>query len=162
MKRQRLPRGLRTRLLLALLLTSLITLGVAATVLLSPLSERLREQSASNLRGAVLASRPEFEKAVRERQFAVPSEQLRQRTDGRVLVDDLVPYDFAYDTSTGASTRGATLVALRTLRTQTTTTDVQGDVVRIGIRLFGPKRARGRAGRRTPADRGHHRCPTGA
>jgi signal transduction histidine kinase len=136
-RRRRLPRGLRIRLLLALLLTSLATLGVAATVLLRPLPDRLREQSAANLRGAVLASRPEFEKAIREGEFAVPSEELRQRTDGRVLVDDLVPYEWEYDTSTGASTRGATLVALRTLRTQTTTTDIQGDIVRIGIRLFG-------------------------
>jgi signal transduction histidine kinase len=139
MTRRRRRRGLRIQLLLALLLTSLATLSVAATVLLSPLPDRLREQSANNLRAAVLASRPEFEHAVRDGQFAVPSEELRQRTDGRVLVDDLVPGEFEYDTSTDASTRGASLVALRTLRTQTTTTLIDGDVVRIGIRLFGAK-----------------------
>jgi signal transduction histidine kinase len=139
MTRRRRRRGLRIQLLLALLLTSLATLSVAATVLLSPLSDRLREQSAANLRAAVLASRPEFERAVADGEYAVPSEELRQRTDGRVLVDDLVPGDFSYDTNLSASTRGASLVALRTLRTQQTTTLIEGDVVRIGIRLFGEK-----------------------
>jgi len=140
MKRRTRRRGLRIQLLLALLLTSLATLSVAATVLLSPLPDRLREQSANNLRAAVLASRPEFEQAVEDQQYAVPSEELRQRTDARVIVDDLGPaYDFEYDTNPGASKRGVTLVALRTLRTQTTTTTIEGDVVRIGIRLFGAK-----------------------
>src|SRR3954454_19853588 len=112
--------GLRVRFLLALVVTSLITLGVAATVLLSPLPKQLRERSAVNLRGAVLASRPEFEKALAstddgDRQLSSVAEELRQRTDGRVLVQDLVPTDFTYDTSVGASTRGALLVALRAL-----------------------------------------------
>jgi signal transduction histidine kinase len=142
--RRRLPRGLRPRLLVALLLTSAVTLGVAATVLLSPLPDRLRAQSATNLRAAVTASRESFEQALREEPkdaFAVQrvAEELRQRTDGRVLVHRILPGDFEYDTNTGASRRGATLVALRTLRTQTTTTAVVGDDVRIGVRLFGDK-----------------------
>ena len=127
--RSRLPGGLRTRLLLALLLTSLATLGVAATVLLlRPLPERLREQSAVNLRAAVLASRPALEDAVRRRiedEFAIPSaaEELRQRTDGRVVVEDpVLPGEVLYDTSDDASTRGVTVVALQTLRTGATTT----------------------------------------
>jgi signal transduction histidine kinase len=145
MRRPLGPGGLRTRLLLALLLTSAVTLAVAATVLLSPLSDRLREQSAQNLRAAVLASRPEFERALRrlpEDPFALRgvAEELRQRTDGRVLVQGVLPGDFAYNTNTGASTRGALLVALRTQRTQTTTTDVQGDDVRIAVRLFDPEK----------------------
>ena len=142
--RRRLPRGLRPRLLLALLLTSAVTLGIAATVLLSPLPDRLREQSATNQRVAVAASRERFEKALRDLgddPLAVQqaAEELRQRTDGRVLVVDPVqPTSLPiYDTSTGASRRGATLVALRTLRTLTTTTEIQGDDVRIGVRLFG-------------------------
>ena len=143
MRARRLPRGLRTRLLLALLLTSLVTLAVAATVLLSPFPDRLRQQSAVNLRAAVLASRPQVEDAVSKRfddQFLIRSvaEELRQRTDGRVVViGPILPDDVIYDTSTGASRGGATFVALRTLRTGTTTTDVRGDVVRIGVRLFG-------------------------
>jgi signal transduction histidine kinase len=144
MRTGRLPRGLRTRLLLAMLLTSFVTLCVAATVLVSPFPDRLRQQSAINLRAAVLASRPAVEKAVRQRlddPFAMRSvsEELRQRTDGRVVVlGPARPDDVIYDTSTDAGTAGATLVALRTLRTGTTTTDVRGDVVRIGVRLFSP------------------------
>ena len=145
MLRSRLPGGLRTRLLLALLFTSLATLGVAATVLvLRPLPDRLREQSAVNLRAAVLASRPAVEDAVKRRledEFAIRSvaEELRQRTDGRVVVEHpILPGDVLYDTSTDASTRGVTIVALRTLRTGATTTQIVGDVVRIGVRLFGP------------------------
>jgi signal transduction histidine kinase len=142
---RRLPRGLRPRLLLALLLTSLVTLAVSSTVLLSPFPDRLRQQSAVNLRAAVLASRPPVEDAVDKRfedQFQIRSvaEELRQRTDGRVVVfGPIRADDVVYDTSTGAGRGGATLVALRTLRTGITTTDVQGDVVRIGVRLFGER-----------------------
>src|SRR5580765_7200194 len=114
MRRRQLPRGLRTRLLLALLLTSLATLAVAATVLLSPLPNRLREQSAVNLRGAVAASREGVENAVKAEakgdQFALQgrAEELRQRTDGRVLfMGPSLPGDVIYDTSTGAPTSGA-------------------------------------------------------
>ena len=142
MRRRRLPTGLRVRLLLALLLSSLATLSVAATVLLSPLPDRLREQSAANLRGAVEASRESFQAALAENEFAVArtAEELRQRTDGRVLVvGPILPDDFRYDTNLGASRLAASRISLRTLRTQSTTTDVTGDVVRIGVRLFGDK-----------------------
>jgi len=143
--RRRLPRGLRPRLLLALLFTSLVTLSIAATVLLSPLPDRLREQSATNLRAAVLATRPAVEKAIHDLaddEFALQqvSEELRQRTDGRVILfGPVLPGDVLYDTSTGASIRGATLTSLHTQRTGTTTTNINGDVVRIGVRLFSEK-----------------------
>jgi signal transduction histidine kinase len=143
--RRRLPRGLRPRLLLALLLTSAVTLGIAATVLLSPLPDRLREQSATNLRAAVLATRPAVEDALREApedQFALQgiAEELRQRTDGRVILfGPVLSDDVLYDTSTGASVRGATLTSLQTQRTGSTTTSITGDVVRIGVRLFSDK-----------------------
>jgi signal transduction histidine kinase len=143
--RRQLPRGLRVRLLLALLLTSAVTLGIAATVLLSPLPDRLREQSATNLRAAVLASRPAVEDALHdsaEDEFALQrvAEELRQRTDGRVLLlGPVLPADVLYDTSTGASTRGAVLTSLHTQRTGSTITAIQGDVVRIGVRLFSDK-----------------------
>jgi signal transduction histidine kinase len=149
MRRGRLPAGLRTRLLLALLLTSLATLGVAATVLLSPLPDRLRQQSAINLRGAVTASREGVENALHDQPkdpFALQraAEELRQRTDGRVLVTGAVlPGDVTYDTNPGASMRGATLAQLHTLRTGTTTTEIEGDVVRIGMRLFAGNRVIG-------------------
>ena len=44
--RRRLPAGLRWRLLLALLATSAVTLGVTALVVLPPMQDRLRTQSA--------------------------------------------------------------------------------------------------------------------
>ena len=143
--RRRLPRGLRPRLLLALLLTSAVTLGIAATVLLSPLPDRLREQSATNLRAAVLATRPAVEDAIREsaeNEFALQgvAEELRQRTDGRVIIlGPVLPGEVLYDTNTGASVRGATLTSLHTQRTGATTTSITGDVVRIGVRLFSDK-----------------------
>jgi signal transduction histidine kinase len=52
--------GLRPRLLAALLLTSAVTLGVAALALLSPLEQRLREDGESTVITAIGASRPEF------------------------------------------------------------------------------------------------------
>src|SRR5215208_1201658 len=143
--RRRLPRGLRPRLLLALLLTSAVTLGIAATVLLSPLPDRLREQSATNLRAAVLASRPAVEDALHnsaQDEIALQrvAEELRQRTDGRVpLLGPVLPGDVLYDTSTDASSLGAVLTSLHTLRTGSTITAIQGDVVRIGVRLFSDK-----------------------
>jgi signal transduction histidine kinase len=143
MQRRRLPRGLRTRLLLAMLLTSMATLGVAATVLLlRPLPEHLRESSAVNLRGAVLASREGVERAMQAKpgdDFAIQraAEELRQRTDGRVIVaGPSLAGDILYDTSLDASTRGGTLVQLQTLRTGSPTTSIAGDIVRIGVRLF--------------------------
>ena len=62
--RLRLWGGLRGRLLLALVLTSMVTLGAAAAVVLSPLQQRLRDQSIESLRAAVLAARPRFEDAL--------------------------------------------------------------------------------------------------
>jgi signal transduction histidine kinase len=114
-------------------------------VLLSPLPDRLREQSATNLRAAVLATRPAVEDAIREsseNEFALQgvAEELRQRTDGRVIIlGPVLPGEVLYDTSTGASVRGATLTSLHTQRTGATTTSITGDVVRIGVRLFSDK-----------------------
>jgi signal transduction histidine kinase len=98
------------------------------------------------MRVAVTASREGFERALRDEAkdpFAVQraAEDLRQRTDGRVLVlNAITPAGLpTYDTSIGAGRRIATLVGLHSLRTRTTTTDIRGDDVRIGMRLFGPK-----------------------
>ena len=151
--RRRLPRGLRPRLLLALLLTSAVTLGVAATVLLSPLPDRLREQSAHEparrpcwpprrrLRGRRCATQPEGpvrRPARRPRSCAsAPTAACSCSTPvaaGRRAV---------YDTSTGASVRGAalTLVALHTparpaRRPRPTS---RATSCAIGVRLFGDK-----------------------
>jgi signal transduction histidine kinase len=146
MMQRRLPGGLRPRLLLAFILTSAATLGVAATVLLSPLQDRLRQQSAVNLRGAVQDSVTSFQTALDQRDenpFAVQTAAvvLRQRTNGRVLVDDQTCCTWLYDTDNGADAptsraRSATLVAFRALREQRTVTQIEGDIVRVGARLF--------------------------
>ena len=51
--RRRLPAGLRFRLLIALLATSVVTLGVAALVVLPPLQDRLRDQTVETVEDAV-------------------------------------------------------------------------------------------------------------
>jgi signal transduction histidine kinase len=145
--------GLRRRLLLALLLTSAVSLSVAAAVLLNPLPERLREQSAENLRADVLGSRPDVERSLHRYlndrgelfRLRTATLNLRQRTDARVLVGDTalfpaavdaLPPGFLSDTDEEVSANGAVRVALRTLREEITVVEVQGDQVRVGVRLF--------------------------
>src|SRR5262249_42607343 len=101
-------RGLRGRLLLALVATSAVTLAVAAAVTLSPLQQRLREQSESSLQNAVESSRTGFERVIEDNPlkrnatssetegvltqrayaFYAPASDIRSRTDARVLVLD--------------------------------------------------------------------------
>jgi signal transduction histidine kinase len=56
----------RARLLLALVATSAVTLLAAAAALLSPLQDRLREQSRDSLRTAVLSARGQLDDALRD------------------------------------------------------------------------------------------------
>jgi signal transduction histidine kinase len=58
--------GLRPRLLGALLLSSAVTLAVAALALLSPLEQRLRQDGESTVVAALNASHPEFGEITRE------------------------------------------------------------------------------------------------
>ena len=114
--RRRLPGGLRWRLLLALLATSAVTLGVTALVVLPPMQDRLRTQSAEDLENAVEASRSSFQAVFTEldkkpvpsqydtaeftlwqdryeNDLRVPSNDFTRQTDARVLVldDTLMP-----------------------------------------------------------------------
>ena len=98
--RRRFRLGLRPRLVLALVLTSAVTLGTAALALFSPLQDQLRDQSESSLRASVLTARPGFEEALRQMrggdvsEIAVLASRLGQRTSSRILVtDDLYPYN---------------------------------------------------------------------
>lgn len=52
--------GLRSRLLAAMILTSVVTLGVAALALLSPLEQRLRQDGESTVLAAAASSRGEY------------------------------------------------------------------------------------------------------
>ena len=58
--------GLRPRLLGALLLTSIVTLAVAALALLSPLEQRLRQDGESTVITALNAAHTEFSEVTRE------------------------------------------------------------------------------------------------
>jgi signal transduction histidine kinase len=144
--------GLRGRLLLALVLTSTVTLAAAAAVVLSPLQQRLRDQSIESLRAAVLAARPRFEDALGhrrslDREIALGGEafELSDQTAGRVLVTDLAltpadpeetPPGFLADSESGPPPRQAFLAAVRTLNRQQTVLDVRGDDVAIGVPLY--------------------------
>src|ERR1700750_1403601 len=104
------PRGLRGRVLAAFVITSALTLVVAAAVLYGPLQSKLRDQSVENLRDAVLNSRTGVTNALgnriappkhgttsdpdtrpgwdlRRRRIGDAALALRQRIDARVLVD---------------------------------------------------------------------------
>ena len=112
---RRALRGLRGRLLLAFVFTSAVTLAVAAAITLSPLQERLREESATALQDAAEDMRPEFNTALAKAganeakepedyaergprscatsaraTWSAPRFDLRERTGGaRVLVADM-------------------------------------------------------------------------
>ena len=108
--RRRLPAGLRWRLLLALVATSAVTLGATALVVLPPLQDRLRSQSADSLETQVVAARPKFQDGVRAaRREARADQRLPDRAGRRSrpssaarrtraswsLNDDLMPGDRA-------------------------------------------------------------------
>ncbi|MEA2390305.1 MAG: hypothetical protein QOK31_414 [Solirubrobacteraceae bacterium] len=75
--------GLRARIVGALLLTSVATLGVAALGLLSPLERRLRAREVAALVSTSLAARPSFSSLGR---IDAPARALARRTGGRVAV----------------------------------------------------------------------------
>jgi signal transduction histidine kinase len=158
---RRMLGGLRGRLTIALVLTSMVTLGAAAAVVLGPLQERLRNQSVANLETALLTARPQFERALEERNpntrlldILDQSVSLREQTDSRVLVGspafvrdvpgppDGLPADrhfeqgFLYDTDNAAATQKLTQLGLRTLRLERTVVEVDGDDVAVATPLF--------------------------
>jgi signal transduction histidine kinase len=142
------PRGLRGRLLLALVVTSALTLAVAAAVTLSPLRDRLRTQGVANLRSAVEDALPALNAALLRTDSAVervsalitPVYELNARTDARVIVTGVNPQMPLADTETGPVTRQALLANLRAWRTQDTVAIVDGDQVTIGAPLYDGQR----------------------
>lgn len=88
--------GLRLRMLAALLLTSAVTLGVAAVLLLSPLEHRLRVDGEAAVFGAIESVRPDFAEIEINRVTGRPDREelahtvalLRQRSGARVTVLD--------------------------------------------------------------------------
>jgi signal transduction histidine kinase len=154
--------GLRGRLLVAFVATSVLTLAVVGAIVLGPLQNQLRDQSVDNLSDAVLAVAPEFRAAL-ERPIppAGPADrddteraamftarrsdisgavfELQRRIDTRVLVDadddDSSPPDFFYDSDFAPSTQDATLTALRAVREDRMVINFEGDRVTVGMRL---------------------------
>src|SRR4051794_22364079 len=164
MIRRLVPRGLRGRLLAAFVITSALTLLVAAAVLYGPLQEKLRSQSVENLRDAVLNSRnafttalgkrieppahgaigePDTRPAVAERRTRIGDAalDLRQRIDARVLVDAddsdgaALP-EFFYDSDFAPASADAVRAALQADREDETITRISGDQVTVAVRLF--------------------------
>ena len=139
--------GLRGRLMLALVFTSVVTLGVAAFALVRPLTERLRDQSIENLRQATLQERQDFERALgrrgaeRDERLEELGLELQYRANARVVVSGERYTEFVYDTDEGAPSGRILRAALRVRRTRSAFVDEEDDRVTIAIRL--PKGVRG-------------------
>ncbi len=88
--------GLRPRVFAALLLSSAVTLAVAALALFSPLEQRLRNQGAAGVYAAISAARPELAEIGTEATTSRPDERelaltialLRRRSGAEVTVLD--------------------------------------------------------------------------
>jgi signal transduction histidine kinase len=88
--------GLRPRLLAAMLLTSAVTLAVAALALLSPLEQRLREDGEATVKTALGASHPELTEIrvnpytgqLNAQELREVANGLRRRSDAEVTVLD--------------------------------------------------------------------------
>jgi len=156
------PRGLRGRLLAAFVITSALTLVVAAAVLLGPLQNKLRTQSIDNMRDTVLGMRLEFVTALqpeipppdrteddpsarapvqeRFREIGTLALELQQRLDVRVMVDAedadgaSLP-DFFYDSDFRPASSDATRSALQAIREDRTVVRVSGDRVTVAEHL---------------------------
>jgi len=86
--------GLRARLVTALVVTSAITLGVAAIGLLNPLETRLKHQELKSLTATALAAIPSFEDldsppSTGSRPSLALAQSLERRSGARVAVFDL-------------------------------------------------------------------------
>jgi signal transduction histidine kinase len=88
--------GLRPRMLAALLLTTAVTLAVAALLLFSPLEQRLRSDGETAVLSAIASTRPEFEEIKLNPstgkpdmgQLAATAHTLRRRSGGQVTILD--------------------------------------------------------------------------
>jgi signal transduction histidine kinase len=133
-------RGLRGRLLLALVATSAVTLAVAAAVTLSPLQARLRQQSESNLENAIGDSIGDFQAKMKPRDPAdwgidAPGYVLAARADARVIITGVVPTPL-FDTGTSTPDREAELAGLRAWRLGQTVQSVEGDNLVMAVPLY--------------------------
>ncbi len=132
--------GLRPRLLLALVLTSAVTLGAAALALLPPLRDRLRTESVRSATATTLASRPSLERALRRGDdnavFSLAL-GLTNRINAQVMVADDVPRVVA-DTSVEAPSDA--LDVQTALNTGRTSQIVRGDLLHLSVPLAPARR----------------------
>jgi len=147
-----MPAGLRWRFLLALLATSAVTLGATALVVLPPMQDRLRAQSADSLETQVAAAQPRFQDIFEELDkqegasdsayqaaLGQPAFDLNGQSDARVLVMDDTPSSsdpFLYDTELSMPPRRALLLGLRVLRLGSTEVQREGDDVVVAVPIF--------------------------
>ncbi len=159
------PAGLRGRLLLALVVTAMITLGATAAVVLGPLRQKLRSESVRNLSKTVYAAVPEFQTALAEdlpavrvagsqpqssREFQsaltttplasqTAANELSDRTGARVIVTSGLSASFGavYDTGNSPPTQAITLAGVRVQNQEVPVTIEEGDNVTIGAPLYG-------------------------
>jgi signal transduction histidine kinase len=160
--RRRLPGGLRWRLLVALVVTSAVTLGATALVVLPPLQSRLRDQSADSLTGAVDAARPKLvaafskrakQRAVADAELASAASELSSQTgNARTMVGDTImePDDpaqsgptFLYDNDFSIPPRQDFHAAYTAMRIEQRVTQINGDDVIIAEPLFAAGRLAG-------------------
>jgi signal transduction histidine kinase len=155
--RRRLPAGLRWRLLLALVATSAVTLGATALVVLPPMQDRLRSQSAESLENQVAASQAKFQEVFQrlDAANAQPTDyrvellglgtDLNNQTDARVMVlDVLMPGDptdrppgFLYDSEFTSEPARVMELGLRVARLGTPEARREGDGVTVATPLYG-------------------------
>jgi signal transduction histidine kinase len=148
--RHRLPAGLRWRLMLALVATSVVTLAATALVVLPPMQDRLRSQSADSLETAVSNNVPAVEtELARLGREKIPYDQwrfelftvandLNTQTNARVLILDesMLPGDptdsppgFVYDSEFSDVPRRTWRAAIAGWYEPVT--EVDGDTVRV-------------------------------
>ncbi len=156
MRRTR-PFGLRPRLLAALVLTSAVTLAVAALALLGPLEQRLRSSNEQSTLTAVANSRPRFSTLHLDRVTGLPPlialradvGALRRTTDGEVAVLDarlqVIDQPPGVDIDLPLDYEAARQALVTDQPNHALTGDVLLDVmpVRIGGRLFAVEVRRG-------------------
>jgi signal transduction histidine kinase len=145
----RLPRalrGLRSRLVAALVLTSAVTLGAAALALVSPLEHRLRQDTTQSVIATIEASRPEFDDTPGPPgQPSKPTlrrlaRQLERRTGARVIVLDAARHPI-YNPDPGLPDSFSDV--RKALRLDRTVHQVAGGVLRVAtpIRISGRRYA---------------------
>jgi signal transduction histidine kinase len=155
LRKRRLPASLRWRLLLALVATSAVTLGATALVVLPPLQDRLRSQSAESLETQVGAAQQGFNNVFADldagnarvsdyqNQLAGPAIELADQTNARVLVldDEFKSPDtqqqFLYDSEFSETPRAALRLGLEVMRTRVRNVQEDGDDVLVAVPLFG-------------------------